>query len=171
MPTGKLGCADDVCNIKCNADVDVLLKPKPNVRCHESSRRGTSFDFALETRLNPHCTITSKGSHRSKKDPCTNVCLFSVDIDADCDVKLVRGACGKSKLSYKVDVDIPVESECQIKNVCQDKPHHPKPGMAIKSAKPLTKKPLKETSGSNKYAEQLSRDAKSRSTSPALKFK
>ena len=162
----------DNCVVKCSADIAVDLGAKPEVTCEEVGRNGTSFGIAFKTKVNPRCQIKYKGSKQNSCDPCEHTCYFTVDLDADCETKVVNTNCGKTKIDYKMNVKIPVKSHCEVKNVCKDdkKPVH-KPKVERKHSKDHGMAAAKLSDSNNKlnankssnYVQQLSREYASKS--------
>lgn len=160
----------DKCVVRCDADVRAKLKAKPRVTCHQVNQKNTNFDVALKVKLAPDCIITQKGSHRSSCDPCSHVCLFNVELPITCQTEVIQNKCGQPSADFHLDVEVPVETECEIKNTCHDnkRPRHHNKHHALPSSKP--EKSNVHLKAKKNYVEALSREAKSRS-SPDLRSK
>lgn len=172
----NLGCGKkDVCVKHCEADVDVKVKSKPRVRCHEVDRADTKFDVALKLKADQDCTIRSKGSHRSHKDPCASICLFEVSLPVKCEAKVIQQECKDSYARYHVDVDVPFEADCKVRtdNHCPPKKPHYKPKKDHYYSQEDSNSGYgipRGTQRNSKYVDALARDAKTKN-SGTLKFK
>lgn len=177
----NLSCGKkDVCVKHCEAEVDVKVKSRPKVRCHEVDRADTKFDVALKLKADQDCTISSKGSHRSHKDPCAAICLFEVNLPIKCEAKVIQQECKDSFARYHLDVDIPFEADCKVRadDHCPPrKPHHksqPKKHHSEDHSRDHDSDSgfglAKGTQRNGKYVDALARDAKTKN-SGTLKFK
>lgn len=107
-------CKKD-CIVRCGADVEVELEHKPRVHCQEVCRKKTDFEVELEIEINPRCKLSHK---KDIKDGCKHKCIFGVDIDFDCDAKALCRPCGKPSAQFRLDIEVPTKTKCDVKKHC-----------------------------------------------------
>lgn len=141
-------CKKD-CIVKCAAEVDVELDHKPRVRCRELHRKKTDFEVELEIEVNPRCKLTHK---KDRKDGCKHLCIFGVDLDFDCDARARCTPCGKPGAKFRLDVEVPTDTKCDVKKRCgSDKSSHKSDRSCNKCDKSKSHKSSKKSCGKRRY--------------------
>lgn len=124
-------CKKD-CVVRCGADVEVELEHKPRVSCRELHRSRTDFDVELEIEIDPRCKITHK---KDIKKGCKHKCIFNVDLDFDCNARALCRPCGKPTAQFRLDIEVPTETKCDVKKRCGSDRSHKKCDDSSKSYK------------------------------------
>lgn len=109
------------CVTQCNFDVDVDVDVKqPRIHCHPISKRSTEFDIALEFDIKPHCCVKPRKPCK-EEDGCVRRCVFTVELDFDCEPKIVCQPCNRPHAEYEVSIEIETAPSCKPNKICRKK--------------------------------------------------
>lgn len=108
------------CPVRCSTEVELDVDIKQRANCTQISKSGAAFDVELDIKVDHHCILKPKYV-KEKCDPCTVGCVFSVDLDFDCDAKVKYSPCHKPEARYRLDVEIEARPQCKPIEGCKVK--------------------------------------------------
>ena len=108
------------CPVKCSTEVDVDIDIKQQAKCVELYKRTSAFDVELDIEVKQKCILRPKHV-KDNCDPCIVSCVFSVDLDFDCDAKVRYTPCNKPEARFRLDVEIEAKPQCKPIEGCKVK--------------------------------------------------
>ena len=108
------------CPVRCSTEVELDVDIKQQARCTQLSKNGAAFDVELDIKVDHRCILRPKHV-KDNCDPCTVGCVFSVDLDFDCDARVKYTPCHKPEARYRLDVEIEARPQCKPIEGCKVK--------------------------------------------------
>jgi hypothetical protein len=108
------------CPVRCSTEVELDVDIKQRAECVQLYKRASAFDVELDIKVDHHCILKPKHV-KDNCDPCTVGCVFSVDLDFDCDAKVKYSQCHKPEARYRLDVEIEARPQCKPIEGCKVK--------------------------------------------------
>lgn len=113
----------DKCVHHCDADVAVKVDAKPKARCFQKSGSPIRGQLELDIDFASECKFYEVKKYKSH-DGCNTKCLFEFELPWTCDARVVQSPCNSGKGEVKVEVEIPVRSDCKVIRVGEHKNRH-----------------------------------------------